>query len=694
MSTEILANGSFVPTTNKGEAKWFYNPAIDLIIGCGAWSIPLLLLSYSFSNVLGFIVVIYGLNLLINYPHYMATIYRAYRTREEFSKYRLFTLHLTVMILLTAVIMHCSVFATKLVFTLYMLWSPWHYSGQNFGLTLMFARRNGATPTSDQRNALYLAFIASYLMLFIKFNSLPPDMTYQLSLGIPLWFGHASWFVLLFMFLGLGLWSLIGMTKEIGFRAMIAPITLFSTQFFWFFFFDIMELFDITPATAIAYNGGILALMHCSQYLWITSYYTKRESQTIGNAKWNNLKYYGVLIIGGIMLFIPGPWLVSYAFKYNLSTSAIIFLSLVNLHHFLLDGAIWKLRDGRIAGLLLDFKDKLGSESVGEALSNAAQWLTSSTARPLRIAFIALLLVLAGLDQAKYYFGLDINNKSNLIRASILNPYDLPVLLKLGLAEKSAGNLDGAIVAMEKVARLDSDNFGNLINLTQLLIKQGRLTEANQYYKKLKLPKTADSLALFGQISIQLNNYPAAIESWQQAIKIDPKQNLYMNLADAYEHEGKLIESIANNEQYFKLLIPHQAEENFDPNELLRVGLKLSKRYRDLAELYAHSQNSNPTEALKYYQRSVALDFGAANSKDLAISWQKYALFLRQSGVSEQVVFACFLKAESLIKNQSGLEVDSIKKSCQETESTLGDQAKEVRQNLDKFITNALTLQL
>ena len=48
----------------------------------------------------------YALVLVFNYPHFMATIYRAYRTREDFSKYRVFTLHVTMFLVLTAVFAH------------------------------------------------------------------------------------------------------------------------------------------------------------------------------------------------------------------------------------------------------------------------------------------------------------------------------------------------------------------------------------------------------------------------------------------------------------------------------------------------------------------------------------------------------------------------------------------------------------
>src|SRR5438874_12408811 len=68
---------------------WIYSPALDLIVGCGGWSAPLLLVSYFSlaSNARAWSIAFYVLALFFNYPHYMATIYRAYHRSEDFQKY-------------------------------------------------------------------------------------------------------------------------------------------------------------------------------------------------------------------------------------------------------------------------------------------------------------------------------------------------------------------------------------------------------------------------------------------------------------------------------------------------------------------------------------------------------------------------------------------------------------------------------
>jgi hypothetical protein len=153
---------SAAPLAGRPDAGlWIYGPWLDLLVGCGAWSAPLLLFYYfADSRALAWSAVFYGLALFFNYPHYMATIYRAYRTAEDRQKYRIFTEHITTLILLTLLVSHFWYRALPWIFTLYLTWSPWHYSGQNYGLFMMFARRallqHGSVLLESPRAAGYL----------------------------------------------------------------------------------------------------------------------------------------------------------------------------------------------------------------------------------------------------------------------------------------------------------------------------------------------------------------------------------------------------------------------------------------------------------------------------------------------------------------------------------------------------------
>ena len=158
--------------------------------------------------------------------------------------------------------------------------------------------------------------------------------------------------VLAGVFAACGVFAFQRLIRERGARAIAAPLTLYSTQFLWFVLPTLLELNAAYKIPQTRYSSGILAVLHSAQYLWITSYFQKREFAAAGKSNWRLAKYFVTLIAGGIALFIPGPWLVSYVFRFDFTTSFLIFTSLVNIHHFLLDGAIWKLRDSKVSSLL------------------------------------------------------------------------------------------------------------------------------------------------------------------------------------------------------------------------------------------------------------------------------------------------------------------------------------------------------
>jgi tetratricopeptide (TPR) repeat protein len=713
------------------DGSWIYTKGLDLVVGCGGWSAPLLLLGYFFgseSNATASIFF-YVMALAFNYPHYMATVYRAYHRRDDFSKYRFFTLNLTILLILTAVVTHWAQALLPFVFTLYLTWSPWHYTGQNFGITMMFANRKGAKPSRAIRNALYVSFLASYLLLFLNFHSIPSSDSLVLSIGIPSTFANSAKVIFFFMFLVPGLWSLWSLVRQAGWRAMLAPITLFSTQFFWFVLPTILQSFDKTQIPQTRYSSGVLAVMHSAQYLWITSYFARRESNISSESKWKPFAYFAILIIGGIALFVPGPWLVSYLFKYDFASSFLIFTALVNIHHFLLDGAIWKLRDKRIANLLLDTKEKLyaSSEVANAAFTGMAKWFTgtSNPARLVRLVAAAALLILAGFDQAKYVAGIDEKNLQSLARAESLNPYDSMLKLRIARAQGKAGDLDKMIEALKQAIAYNPYSPEAQNSLAKLLLENQRYDEAFDHYKQMTrhLPSDADALINLGILAEQRGISEEAHKSWRKALAIDIKQkNAYLYLAESFIKHNQIAEAIPYYEQYLALLTSNPDSEKLDPKDVLYLTLKLAQAYEkiqqperaltyyqqtigfaeqsgekvvesmafvNLANLY--SANGEQRTAARCYQRALALDKEAGDTKVEGADWFNFGQFLLFKVQNKRLAFACFLKAEQLLKTDEGTEREAVAKALKETETALANDAATIRRQPDALTNEALS---
>ncbi len=696
-------------------APWVYGPALDLIVGCGAWSAPLLALAYfsMASSARAWAIAFYALALLFNYPHYMATIYRAYHRAEDFHKYRIFTVHLTALLVLTLLLSHYWLRILPWIFTIYLTWSPWHYSGQNYGLFMMFARRAGADPQKAERRALYGAFIVSYLILFLSFHTGPSTDSLFISLNIPALVSRWEQIVLFALFIVLTVFGFSRLSRTTGWRKLIPAVTLFSSQFLWFLLPAAISLVMGIDIPQSRYSSGVLAVMHSAQYLWITSYYARREATAEKASNWRPLAYFGVLVIGGIALFVPGPWLASRIFHRDFTSSFLIFTALVNIHHFILDGAIWKLRDGRIAALLLNSRERVAdvATEAGTGLAAAWRWLAGSTprARYLRVSAAVLLLVWGTLDQARHYLALHADDLKDLQHAAALDSFDSSVQLRLAEQQMAAGDSREAEASWRKAMQVNPVDPAPRSELLRFLITQNRLEEALALTEtSLKAsPRDVNLLVDHGFLMLRSGHAAEAVANWERAITLDPEQiPVHLYLASELDHEGKAAAAAAEYKIFLEKIArpskeaaPVEApadgatdkaagktkEKRPAPDQLIAIVLRMAdcqeralqrdqavKSY-ELAETLA-SRTKLPRlesvatvdeaalqaragrlgQALTLYQHALQLDGATGDREAGAEDWFSYGRFLDDAGFPARLAYACLLKSEDLMKAVPG----------------------------------------
>jgi tetratricopeptide (TPR) repeat protein len=726
---------------------WIYNPWLDLIVGCGAWSAPLLLVSYFAlaSSAQTWSVVFYALALFFNYPHYMATIYRAYHRSEDFEKYRVFTVHITGLILLTLLLSHFWLRLLPWIFTIYLTWSPWHYSGQNYGLFMMFARRAGADPDKSTRRALYGAFVVSYLILFLGFHTGPSTDSLFISLGIPAAVSRWEQMILMVAFVALSVYGLSRLARATGWRKLIPSLTLFSSQFLWFLLPAGISLIKGLEIPQSRYSSGVLAVMHSAQYLWITSYYARREAAGEGAGKrenkWRPLAYFGVLVVGGIALFVPGPWLASRAFHHDFTSSFLIFTALVNIHHFILDGAIWKLRDGRIASLLLNSKERI-ADAAGQAggqFAAACCWLVGGSARAhwLRVSAAVILLAWGTVDQARYYLALRADDMQDLQRAAALNKFDSLLQTRLARRAVEDGQPQLAETAWRRAMQANPADPAPRQGLLQLLIDQDRfdealhLTDASLKYT----PKDGNLLVDRGLLALRGGHADAAIASWDQALTVDPEQKLaHLYLANELDREGKWQAAAAHYNSFLEQVAGRQgqdrssgarpAEDRPAADKVIAIALRMAdcqerssqtelalKSYQLAEKLAAQtgqtklesvaavneaalqSKSGKLDEALRLYQLALRLDDSISDSSASAEDWFAYGHFLDEAGFPARLAYACLVKSESVTRLLPKPEVPAaLNVERQQIETRLGREAAAVRRDPGPALQEAMAL--
>ncbi|HXW61779.1 MAG TPA: tetratricopeptide repeat protein [Candidatus Acidoferrales bacterium] len=711
---------------------WLYRPWLDLLVGCGAWSAPLLAVAtwITPAHVHPWTVAFYALAIVFNYPHFMATIYRAYHTRDSFEKYKIFTLHVTLLVVLTGVFLHAWPRLLPWVFTLYICWSPWHYTGQNYGLLMMFARRSGAVVARSEQRWIRAAFVASYWMLLASFETAGSSDRLVLSMGLPARFT---------LWLRLGLGALFAVFVFLGFRPLVAksslsavaaPILLAFTQFLWFVLPTLLELRSTYQIPQTQYSSGILAVLHSAQYLWVTSYYQQREAKAAGQSEWRMVGYFLTLIAGGIALFIPGPWLVSYLLRFDFTTSLLIFTALVNIHHFILDGAVWKLRDSRVAELLLDKGRRGTAESAVNAPAQSAT-LPSLAARlfrapACRVVVIGVLLLWGIAEEVRYALGTDDGNLSALMHASHMNPYDSAVEARIAIAESKAGRRDEAIAALRRAVGINPQNAALEQACARALLEDGRYQDAYDHYAKmLKLfPRDEDALINYGLLAARLGHPGEAIDAWGRAVQFDPDQpNPHLYLAEAFDQRGDHLAAARHWQEYLRAaaLRPDDPAAGITEQASARIQLGDDEFRTDHADLagsqyqqavdlarragdrkleslaLAHlgdlqEQAGDAKSAAASYQRSLALDVNANDMRGEAIDWFNYGQFILRHKQPGELAYACFTRAEKLLKASSSPELETVQSARHELEIHLGKSAPAGEAELSALLATASSL--
>jgi tetratricopeptide (TPR) repeat protein len=672
----------------------------------------------------------YGLAFFFNYPHYMATLYRAYHRPDDFNRYRIFTVHITGLVLLTLLLSHFYVSALPWIFTLYLTLSPWHYSGQNYGIFMMFARRAGAAPTEKQRQSLYLAFLFSYLILFLSFHGAPSHDPLFISIGIPSRVAAILVAPLTLGFIAFSVYGLSGVAEQVGWKALIPSLTLFSTQFVWFLLPTALSFGERLQIPQSRYSTGVLAVMHSAQYLWITSYYAKREASTEGNTNWKPIAYFAFLILGGIALFVPGPWLASRIFHHDFTTSFLIFTALVNLHHFILDGAIWKLREGRIAAVLLNSRESVSrtSEAAGNQVAAGWKWMTgnSAAARTLRVGSALALLTLGTVDQIRYYYALHRDTLTDLQRAAALNSFDSSLETKLGATAFAQGQVNEALAAWKQALRANPSDAAPRNAILQTLVSQKQFEEAYSVSKEALrfAPQDADLMLNHGILASNLGHEQEAVQAWEKALEINPSHaRAHLYLARALDASGKAEQAIPHYVAYLDNI--EQLAPRPPAQETIAIVLRLaecqgqSKRPEQAALSYGLAQKiaaqtkqvklesfaavkeaelraaeKRTAQALQLYQRALRLDASTDDRTSEGADWYNLALFLRDQGFETQLVYASLLEAESLLKSSPGENLKLVTGERMRTESILGRRAAQVRKDLSTQLATALNLSL
>lgn len=332
---------------------YFVNAPVDFFC-IGAASLILYALLWAFqrepnSTLLTATII---LSILCNWPHFAATNYRLYHSRENMRQYPM-TAYVVPIALAFMVWLAFTwpASAAPILVQLYVFWSPYHYSGQSTGISMLYAKRSGIilglTEIWALKGFIYGTFLTSFALRASKpgigtFYGIPFP-----SLNLPAWVPVA---LHVLMWICGGVFALLIAKWCWQNKRIIPPIILLPAiaQYFWFVkAMDLNSFLEFVP------------FFHGMQYLliaWAMQLKEKMNENEIAPTKAfvrsESLRWMAINIAGGAFLFWVLPKFFG-AHEMAFGTAAAVIVSAVQIHHFFVDGVIWRLRNPKVGQSLL-----------------------------------------------------------------------------------------------------------------------------------------------------------------------------------------------------------------------------------------------------------------------------------------------------------------------------------------------------
>ena len=499
--------------TPRGDARWLFGPVTDLVFGCGlGYAILFLLQVFAGPQMREVFPLEYQplLAVMLGMPHYGATLVRVYERREERRKYALFAVHTTILLAVLFLVGLRVAAVGSLLVTLYFTWSPWHYSGQNYGIALMFLRRRGVVVTPAVKRLIYASFLLSFALIVLTLHGVDPSASYApgssagtmyrfIPVGIPVDVANALFAVCGVAYLASFAAAGFLLLRRASPRALGPSAAILGVQALWFGApalarqWGLLSGVDPFAPSQQAYSFIWIAVGHFIQYLWITSYYAVAAHREQSSGAAPHLRFLGKALLAGVAVWVVPQLLfaprvlggVPYDFGLGILVAA-----LVNIHHFILDGAIWKLRDGPIARVLLRSEaEPRVYEPIGE--SRGRGW-------PRRAAWaLGTLVVITG-------FATELETLSYR-------------------SAQQRGDLEGSRAVAERLRWLGRESPRQYMALAKLSLRAGKGEEALASLERgIELYPTAEGWKALGNVRGSQGRPEQALAAYREALELYP----------------------------------------------------------------------------------------------------------------------------------------------------------------------------
>lgn len=319
----------------------FVHPAFDLLLIGGGLSLAFTaIIAGRRASVQEFFTPSLALiALLSNSAHFAASTVRLYTKPGAMSSFRFLTMGFPLVSLgvLSLAVAKADLVGRALL-VLYLTWSPFHYAAQAYGLALMYAYRSGCVLGRGEKRVVRAACLMPFFAVLVGGRETLLDWllhgTAVASPGLDLARLQAAevfgWLTLVLL-AGLCVWL-----ARSG-RATLPLISLcvVVSNGVWLVTLNRMSAFVFAT------------IFHGLQYLAIvTIFHVKDQLRRPGNSRgwaYHAGAFYLACLVLGYLLFHVWPY--AYVLHgFGLAESALLVTATINIHHFIVDAYIWKLR--------------------------------------------------------------------------------------------------------------------------------------------------------------------------------------------------------------------------------------------------------------------------------------------------------------------------------------------------------------
>ena len=331
------------------KGRCFVHPAFDYLVIGGGLSLVVTALLPS-SGDLSFASVQIGgesvslwpaILLLCSSSHFASSTVRLYAKPGAERSWPFLTrgLPLVALLVLTLSILESEHLGRHLV-ALFLTWSPYHYSAQAYGLAVMYSYRSGCE--IGPRAKRWLWWICLMPFLHALSQSQEAGLAYLVPAGMLQRPPAAE------------LLALAARALEVA--MMVAPFALYAAV--WRSASGPMPVISLLVVLAnavwwvvLAYKDAFMlsAVFHAIQYLGIVTIFHVRDQlarpENRRGPLFHVLTFYGASALLGYALFscLPQAYVLA---GFGMIESLVLVAAAINIHHFIVDAFIWRLRKG------------------------------------------------------------------------------------------------------------------------------------------------------------------------------------------------------------------------------------------------------------------------------------------------------------------------------------------------------------